>query len=160
MNKLQLTSLVILRMLIGWHLLYEGVVKLLNPNWSAAGYLSGSDSLFGLFSALGSSSALVGIVDFITVWVLVLAGLCLILGIFNKAASFGGIVLLAMFYLSYPPLPGFSGAMPAEGSYILVNKNLIELFALMVVMAFPTTEEVGIARFFKRQEPTPSTSTN
>ena len=36
-TKWQLTVLVVLRILIGWHLLYEGIAKLLNPNWSSAG---------------------------------------------------------------------------------------------------------------------------
>ena len=31
--------LVVLRVLIGWHFLYEGLVKLMNPYWSSAGYL-------------------------------------------------------------------------------------------------------------------------
>ena len=32
-------ALVLLRVVIGWHFLYEGVAKLLKANWSAAGYL-------------------------------------------------------------------------------------------------------------------------
>ena len=35
----QTAILVVLRVFIGWHFLYEGLVKLLNPYWSAAGYL-------------------------------------------------------------------------------------------------------------------------
>ena len=31
--------LVLLRVAIGWHFLYEGVVKILNPGWTAAGFL-------------------------------------------------------------------------------------------------------------------------
>jgi thiosulfate dehydrogenase [quinone] large subunit len=30
-------ALVILRLAIGWHFLYEGISKLLNPNWSSLG---------------------------------------------------------------------------------------------------------------------------
>lgn len=28
-------ALVLLRVLIGWHFLYEGYVKVINPNWSS-----------------------------------------------------------------------------------------------------------------------------
>ena len=38
-NKCQLYGLVTLRVLIGWHFLYEGVSKLINPYWSSAAYL-------------------------------------------------------------------------------------------------------------------------
>ena len=156
MNKLQVTSLVILRLLIGWHFLYEGVVKLFNPAWSAKGYLAGSDSFFGLFSAMASSDALIGFIDVVNTWLLVLVGLSLILGILNKPASLAGMALLALYYLAYPAIPGFDGSAPKEGSYILVNKNLIELFALMVIMAFPTTEEYGLKRFFSKSGKTSS----
>ena len=30
----------VLRIMIGWHFLYEGIVKLLDPRWSSAAYLS------------------------------------------------------------------------------------------------------------------------
>ena len=38
-NKVQMIALVLMRVTIGWHFLYEGVAKYLKPNWSAAGYL-------------------------------------------------------------------------------------------------------------------------
>ena len=34
-----MTTVVVLRVLIGWHFLYEGIAKLTKPNWSAAGFL-------------------------------------------------------------------------------------------------------------------------
>ena len=34
--------LLLLRIAVGWHFLYEGVVKLFDPGWSSAGYLAES----------------------------------------------------------------------------------------------------------------------
>ena len=39
LTTVQKIALVIVRVFIGWHFLYEGVAKLLKANWSAAGYL-------------------------------------------------------------------------------------------------------------------------
>jgi thiosulfate dehydrogenase [quinone] large subunit len=39
----------------------------------------------------------------------------------------------------------------AEGAYLLVNKNLIELFAVLTVMAFRTGALAGLDRFRARQ---------
>ncbi|MGB6867731.1 MAG: hypothetical protein WBE11_18765, partial [Candidatus Aminicenantaceae bacterium] len=51
-STFQAFMLVFLRMLIGWHFLYEGIAKLLNPYWTSAGYLSETKWLFsGLFTA-------------------------------------------------------------------------------------------------------------
>jgi hypothetical protein len=47
-----------------------------------------------------------------------------------------------MYYLAYPPFGGFSYGAPSEGNYLIVNKNLVELFA-MILLAF-----TGAGQFF------------
>jgi thiosulfate dehydrogenase [quinone] large subunit len=146
-SRAQLSLLVILRMVIGWHILYEGVVKLWNPNWSASGYLLDSKGLFaGIFHAMAENATVLSIVDFLNVWGLVLVGLGLILGLGTRWATIGGIVLIGMYFLSHPPLIGVKYALPSEGSYLFVNKNLIEVFALAVLLVFPTGKHIGLDR--------------
>ncbi len=143
----QLTALVSLRMLIGWHLLYEGLVKVINPDWSSIGYLLDSQWIFsGLFNAMAANQGVLAVVDFLNVWGLILVGLGLILGTFTRLAAIGGIVLMAFYYLSHPPFPGLTYALPEEGSYLIVNKNLVELFALWVLYKLPTGQILGIDR--------------
>lgn len=147
-SKPQLWMLVILRVFIGWHLLYEGVIKLLNPNWSSVGYLMDSKGWFaGLFHSLAGNPDVLQIVDFLNVWGLILVGLGLILGLFNKLASYGGIALLALYYLSHPAMINAVYAIPSEGSYMFINKNLIEMVAIIVLVLFPTSKIIGIDRF-------------
>lgn len=158
-SRLQLRMLVILRMLIGWHFLYEGVVKLWNPNWSAGGYLLDSQGWFaGIFHWMAGTPALLQVIDFVNVWGLIIIGLSLILGLFDRWAALGGIALLAMYYLSHPATIGAKYALPSEGSYLFVNKNLIEIFALGVLYAFPTSIYVGLERLLalRRGESVPS----
>ena len=51
MQRFQTAAIVALRMLIGWHFLYEGLAKLTNPYWTAAGYLAESKGpLGGIFA--------------------------------------------------------------------------------------------------------------
>ena len=45
-NRCQLYGLVTLRVLIGWHFLYEGISKIINPYWSSAAYLLDSKWIF------------------------------------------------------------------------------------------------------------------
>ena len=43
----------ILNIIVGWHLLYEGLVKILDPSWTSAGYLANAKGpLAGLFQSL------------------------------------------------------------------------------------------------------------
>ena len=54
--------------------------------------------------------------------------------------------IISMVYLFAPPLLGLEYARPGEGSYIIVNKNLIEIFALFVLYHFPTSHLIGLDR--------------
>jgi len=85
------------------------------------------------------------------VWGLILIGLALIVGFLVKPAIWGGVVLLVFYYLSHPPMIGYTFAMPSEGSYLIINKNLIEAAALVVLALFPTSNVVGLDQFLKRK---------
>jgi len=143
----QLSSLVILRVLIGWHFLYEGIVKVVNPGWSAASFLQASQGPLGsFFKSMAANFTVLGTIDFCNQWGLVLVGLSLIIGLFSRWASIGGMALLFMYYISNPPFIGLDAPAVAEGSYLIVNKNLIELFALLVLFLFPTGRIIGLDR--------------
>ena len=144
----QLTILVLLRVMIGWHFLYEGVTKILNPNWSSAGYLLDSGGIFsGIFEYIASSPGLLNFVDFINIYGLTAIGLGLILGLFTQLFTLGGIIILAFYYLSHPPIIGLSYAIPSEGNYLFVNKTMIEMMSLWVLLLFPSGMQVGLDKF-------------
>ena len=144
---LQLTALVALRMLVGWHFLYEGVAKVSNPMWTSAGYLQESQGWFsGLFQGLAFNPGAMTLVDQLNQWGLVLIGLALLLGCFVRVAAVSGIVLLMLYYLAAPPFPGLDYAIPMEGSYLIVNKILIEVAALLVILGLPTSHQIGLDR--------------
>jgi thiosulfate dehydrogenase [quinone] large subunit len=106
----------------------------------------------GFFYSLATNPATVNIIDLINIWGLIFIGLGLILGFLARPACIFGITLLAMYYLSHPPFVGIRYSVPSEGSYLIVNKNLIELIALAVLYVFPTSKYIGIDRFiFKRR---------
>ena len=143
----QWTALVVLRILIGWHFLYEGLVKVLNPNWTAAEYLAESQGMFsGLFTWFVAEPSRLAVVDVLNKWGLVLIGLGLIAGLFTRWATLSGIVLLGLYYLCNPPFPAYTYSMPSEGSYLIVNKVLIEAVALWVLFVIPTGKVVGLDR--------------
>jgi thiosulfate dehydrogenase [quinone] large subunit len=148
----QLVALVSLRMLIGWHFLYEGVAKLSNPYWTSAGYLQESKGWFsGFFMDLANNPGALGVVDNLNQWGLLLIGLALLVGVFSRTAAFAGVVMLALYYLAAPPFPTLEYAMPSEGSYLIVNKILVELAALLVIVGFPTAHRIGLDRLLFRK---------
>ena len=100
-SKLTLT---IIRAAIGWHFLYEGITKLFMENWSAQAYLANATGfLSGFYQGLAASETLVGAVDFLNIYGLILIGLALFMGLFVRPASLAGILLLLLYYFAYPP---------------------------------------------------------
>ena len=143
----QLTALVTLRMLIGWHFLYEGLAKITNPYWTSAGYLQESKWWFSdLFISLAASPGALTAADYLNQWGLLLIGLSLLLGVFVRPAAIAGVIMLFLYYIAAPPLPGLAYGIPMEGSYLIVNKILVELGAMLVVIGFPTAHQVGLDR--------------
>lgn len=121
------------RVAIGWHFLYEGISKLMIGNWSATGYLANATGPFaGFYHWMAASEVLMKIIDPLNMAALVLIGLGLFLGVFIRLSSVSGIVLLMLYYFAYPP---FGGNLfgTAEGNLYIVNKNLIETLALLVI---------------------------
>ena len=149
----QLSGLVVLRVLIGWHFLYEGIAKLLNPYWSSAAYLLDSKWLLsGLAETIVSDTVLLSISDYVIMWGLTLVGVSLLLGLFSQYTALIGMGFVILYYLFAPPFLGLEFSKPGEGSYLIVNKNLIEACALWVIYSFPTSHIIGLDRFFSNPE--------
>jgi thiosulfate dehydrogenase [quinone] large subunit len=153
----QQAALIVLRTVIGWHFLYEGYVKVLGPIWtragvplqpfSSAGYLRAATGPFAdVFHAMAASPWLPTI-DLVVAWSLLAAGLFLLLGLLTQLGCALAAGLLAMFYLSAIPLSGVAEPR-AEGTYLIVNKNLIELAAIAVVFTFRTGLIAGLDRWW------------
>jgi len=143
--------LTLVRIVIGWHFLYEGIAKLMSPDWSSAPYLAGSRWIFApLFNAMAESPAMVGFIDQMNIWGMILVGLGLITGLLTRWASLGGVVMLLFYFVAYPPVPGYMFGVPVEGSYLWVNRNLIELFALSVFIFISPSLQYGLDRLIRR----------
>ena len=84
------------------------------------------------------------IADHTVAWGLTLAGLGLLLGCFTRFSCLVGAILLLLFYLALPPLPGLPDNPMVEGKYLFVNKNLIEVLALLVLATTASGRWLGI----------------
>ena len=147
LSRTQMTAIVALRVMIGWHFLYEGIAKLQAPAWSAGGYLhQARGPLAFLFKWMAADPNLLSTVSQLTMWGLTAIGLGLVLGCFTRLASAAGILLILLFYLCNPPFVGYFYSVPTEGSYLIVNKNLVELCALVVVLVTGSGRVAGLDR--------------
>ncbi len=73
-------------------------------------------------------------INLMTILGITAIGAGLFLGLFTRIACLGGIGFLAMTYFTIPPFPWLPVPPLNEGNYVFVNKNLVEMFAMMVLV--------------------------
>jgi thiosulfate dehydrogenase (quinone) large subunit len=149
-STVQRFALVMLRILIGWHFLYEGIIKAYNPSWTSKGYLLSASILKPMFAWLASDS-FISVIDNLNIIGLIAVGISLMVGIKVRWGCIAGILLLLLYYMAHPPFPSLPQG-PAEGSYWIVNKNLIEMAALFVIYQFPLSRVFGLEIFFTKNK--------
>ena len=143
--KWQQGVLVAIRFLIGWHILYEGLFKLIHPEWSALAFLANAQGIFsGIADWVISNPGVLNTVDTLNTWGLIAIGLGLILGLFTGLASLAGCLLLLCYYLFSPPFIGIAPGGLVEGNYLIINKTLIEAVVLLYVAVAPLSRRFGL----------------
>lgn len=143
MRQSQRIGLTLLRLGLGWVFLYAGATKLLNPEWSAAGYISNALTFGSLFEWLASPSNIVW-VNFLNQWGLTLIGVALILGIFVRYASIAGIALMVLYWLPLLQFP-----LVGDHSY-LIDDHIIYILAFVILIVFKSGRYWGFDKFLKK----------
>ncbi len=161
LTSFQQVSLVLLRTFIGWHFLYEGYYKFSLPGWkpdgsplpafSAQGYISATTGPLGWLAKSIADSGLLPYLNGLIIFGLVAVGLSLMLGLLTRLGCIGGLLLLALFYFTAIPTSGLPQA-GAEGTYLLINKTLIEGLAVLALLSFDTGRIAGLDRFWRDRQ--------
>ena len=117
---------------------YAGLTKILDPNWSATGFLTGQ-ATYGPFKEAFLVFANSTLVDFLVMWGLTLIGAALIAGLFVRLASFFGIILMILFYLPrFPPSP------PSW----FVEEHIIYLLVFLLLLYINSSSYLGLQKAF------------
>lgn len=98
MSRNEKLSLFAVRLVLGLFYFYAGFSKLIDSEWTSAGFLKNAKTFPGLFEWFASPE-LIGIVDFMNEWGLTLLGVSLVLGLFVRLSTSLGVLLMALYYL-------------------------------------------------------------
>lgn len=128
--------LVLLRLALGWLMFYAGITKVLDPAWSAAGYLRSAKTFSGLFQWL-ASPANIGWVNVVNEWGLTLLGVSLILGIGVRLSGVLGALLMLLYYFPALEFPH------VEHGY-LVDEHIIYALVLLYFAAVRAGRTFGL----------------
>lgn len=140
---MQKVSLILLRVAVGCLFFYAGITKILNPQWSAAGYLNNAQTFPELFKWFTNPDIL-PFINILNEWGLTLIGVALILGAFTKWASWGGLMLMILYYFPVLTFP-YAG----DHSYI-VDEHIIYALVFLVLIAFRAGRYWGVDGMLNR----------
>ena len=142
--------LFLLRISLGWLFFYAGITKVLDPAWSAGGYLKGAKTLSALYSWLASPQML-PLVNFVNEWGLTLIGVSLLLGAFVRVSAVSGALAMVLYYIPVVEMRAFEFfpqiPVPYIGAHsVLVDEHIIYALALLALVVFNAGRVWGVER--------------
>ncbi|WP_435346128.1 DoxX family membrane protein [Haloarchaeobius sp. HRN-SO-5] len=137
-------SLVTLRLVLGWTFFYAGVTKVLDPGWSAGGFLTNAIPAGNPFAGVWTTMAqdYLWLVDPLNAWGLTLVGLALLLGAFVRWSAFWGAVIMLFYWAASLPL--------ANG--LVVDSHVVYALLLFGLGAFGAGRILGLDAYLERHE--------
>lgn len=135
-----------LRITLGWLFFYAGLTKVMDPEWSAAGYLNGAKSL-GFFYQWLASPDMIPVINFVNEWGLLLLGVSLILGVCLRISTALGAALMILYYI-----PILSFPMVGE-HYFLVDEHIIFAIALLLLASVKAGRIWGLELWLSKYPP-------
>lgn len=137
-------SLFVLRVSVGWLMFYAGIVKILNPEWSAIGYMKGAKTFAGLYQWF-SQPDILPVINLINGWGLTLLGVSLLLGVLVRISAPLGALLMLLYYL---PVLKF----PYIGSYgFLIDDHIIYAATLVFLAAIRSGDIWGLDKYLNKK---------
>lgn len=120
---------------------YAGLSKIINPAWSAEGYIKGAKMFPGIYG-LFLKDGILPIVNLLNEWGLLLIGVSLILGVWVKLSALCGVVLMLLYYFAILDFP-----YPNAHAYI-VDEHIVYIAALLVLASTHAGRFWGLASKF------------
>ena len=140
--KKVVVAAVVLRLLLGWLMLADGVQILLTPHWSARSFLLGAKT-FPAFYAWFAAPINSWWVDPINSWGITLVGVALLLGVGVRPAAWAGAALMILYYF-----PHYTFPMVPNG--FIVDEHIIYAAAFVLIAVFPAAQSFGLSRLARQ----------
>jgi thiosulfate dehydrogenase [quinone] large subunit len=132
-------ALLALRLVMGWTLFYAGITKVLDPEWSAGGFLLHGIPEANPFTGVWTTMAndWLWLVDPLNAWGLTLVGLALIVGVAVRWSAFWGAVMMLFYWVASFPLD----------HAILIDDHVVYALLLFGLGAFGAGRILGLDQY-------------
>ena len=143
-------TLVFMRIAMGWILFQGGIVKVLDPEWTAAGFLQFAIPEGNPFMSLWANFAGSTTIDFLVAWGLTLTGLGLILGVLVRWNAFWGAVMM-LFFWAASLHGGLAQGLPFEHGWV-IDDHMVYAILLFGLGALGAGRILGLDAYFEKSE--------
>ncbi len=133
---------VALRLVLGWFMFFAGIEKVIDPAWTAKGFLLTAKT-FPAFYAWFGTPAQSWWVDPLNAWGITLVGVALLLGVAVRPAAIAGAVLMILYYFPHV-------AFPTVPHGFIVEEHIIYGVAFLLVAYLPQARAFGLASTLRR----------
>jgi thiosulfate dehydrogenase [quinone] large subunit len=135
-------SLFSLRVIMGWTFFYAGITKVINPEWSARGFLlygvPDGNPFTWLWTAMANDWA--WLLTPLNQVGLTLVGLALIVGAFVRFSAFWGALMMLFYWIANYPF---------HNSF-LIDDHMVYVFLLFGLGAFGTGRILGLDQWIEQ----------
>jgi thiosulfate dehydrogenase [quinone] large subunit len=139
MTRTQTFLVILLRIAVGWFLLYQGIVAIFNPGWSILPLVQPAHTFPQFYAAVTQANVLM-YVTYLIKGLFIIAGLSLILGILVRIGALLGILVTLFFY--FPTL-----AFPYSGTgYYIIDPHLLVAIVLAYLFVVKAGEFFGLGK--------------
>lgn len=135
-TKIVTTASVLLRMLLGWFMFFAGIEKVLDPAWSASGFLLNAKTFPDFYAWFGDPSNSWWI-DPMNAWGITLIGVALLLGVAVRPAALLGALLMVLYY--FP-----QNVFPSVPHGFIVEYHFIYAVAFILIAFFSPARKFGL----------------
>lgn len=138
-------AITITRLMFGWLFLYSGYTKIVNPEWTAAGFLRGAKT-FGDLYAWFSLPQNIWWVNGLNEWGQLLIGISLIVGVYVRLSSVMGILLMLLYY--FPSLE-----FPYVEHGFLIDDHIMYAMIFLILLKADAGKYWGLDTWVKSMLP-------
>ncbi|MFA7308634.1 MAG: DoxX family protein [Patescibacteria group bacterium] len=144
MTKNQHLIIFALRIALGILFLYSGISKIINPDFTAAGFIGAAQSLKPLYAWFATPVALPSI-NILNSWGQAAIGLSLVSGLFVRYSSIAGILMMVMYYFPglHFPYVGKSG--------LLIDDHIIYILVFLIFISCNSGRFWGLDHFITKK---------
>lgn len=142
-TKVSKIFLALLRVAVGWFLLYQGITAFLDPEWSIKPMIRNADTFAEFYDPIEESDYLTYI-SYAFKGLYVVIGALILLGIYVRPAALVGVVMMVFLYFPLLEFPY------VDKDYYLVDQHLLLAITLLYLYAERAGDVFGLGTIFKR----------